>query len=59
MINTCYFCEKKCVKDDYCHGCKQYICNDCSINCSLTGNHNVEDHLEEEEEFEDEDENID
>ena len=49
-IPICYFCEKKVTEDDYCFGCKHYVCQDCSTN-DPWGDHNVDEHQEEEEEY--------
>lgn len=25
----CHFCEEPCNQDDYCYGCREFICNQC------------------------------
>lgn len=40
----CNNCTKKATQDDWCYGCKQFVCNDCSTNVALLMKHNVEDH---------------
>ena len=42
----CYFCGKEVTDDDYCYGCKHYVCDECESE-QPSGNHNVEDHKEE------------
>jgi hypothetical protein len=49
-IPICYFCEKVVTEDDYCSGCKHYVCQDCSL-VDVFGEHSVDEHQEEEEEF--------
>ncbi len=47
----CYFCDADCSGvDDYCWGCNELICPDCSKNESMMGGHDPDDHLIEEEE---------
>lgn len=43
----CHFCQHECTEDDYCHGCKSYVCDEHSVNVSLMGAHDVNEHLEE------------
>jgi len=44
-ITQCYFCGEQCTEEDYCYGCKTYICEECdSIRESPWGNHFPEDH---------------
>lgn len=45
---VCYFCGKEVTEDDFCHGCKHYVCQECDEDMPL-GNHCVEDHQEEDE----------
>lgn len=40
----CANCHANAVQDDYCFGCKKFVCNKCSVNISLSMGHNVEDH---------------
>ena len=51
----CFECEADCNSFYYCHGCKEFICANCSVNESLTPGHWREDHLDKEEEQEDDD----
>lgn len=48
----CYLCEKELnpedAEDDFCYGCKQYICGDCDETGPM-GSHLPEDHKKEEE----------
>lgn len=39
----CYFCHKEVPEEDYCYGCKEYVCNDCD-ETGAGGNHAVEEH---------------
>ena len=58
----CFNCEEPCTKDDFCHGCKVHVCNDCSVNYDMPfGSHEPELHLidEGDEQFaEEEDEDV-
>lgn len=47
---TCHFCPKPGTDDNFCHGCKVYVCDDCGVNLGLMGRHAPEDHLESDEE---------
>jgi hypothetical protein len=43
----CYLCELTCAKveDDFCHGCKQHVCEKCCTNGDVAwGGHAPEDH---------------
>ena len=53
----CYLCDTNLTtQDDFCFGCKQPICSDCSRNMTIGGfGHDPEDHLENEDDEEDED----
>ena len=42
----CYFCGKEVTEDDYCYGCKEYVCEECN-ETDPWGSHDVEDHQEE------------
>lgn len=56
FVSSCFLCDGDTTENDFCFGCKQPICSDCSKNESTGGfGHDPEDHLEEDEE-EDEDE---
>jgi len=48
-IAICYFCEKEVTEDDYCFGCKHYVCEDCDHAPLTIGDHDVDDHQEEDE----------
>lgn len=39
----CYFCGKTCTEDEYCYGCKHYVCSDCD-ETGVFGDHTVEEH---------------
>ena len=45
-LGKCWNCNNDCGPDDYCSGCGEYICEDCTTNFDLVGGHDVEDHLE-------------
>lgn len=55
-MKKCKLCDKAITaaeeKDMFCYGCGQHVCEECSVNISLMGPHDVEDHLNED--FEDE-----
>ena len=41
----CYFCNEATDADFYCHGCKEYICEDCTdIDNDPWGEHSIDDH---------------
>lgn len=42
-IQKCYLCGEPCDEDDYCYGCRKYICSDCDEN-AVMGDHEPEDH---------------
>lgn len=44
LTGHCYNCKKPVTQDDYCSGCKEYICKGCDVNVSLIEPHNVTDH---------------
>lgn len=45
---VCYFCGKEVTEDDFCYGCRHYVCQECDEETPF-GNHCVEDHQEEDE----------
>lgn len=47
-LAKCFNCENEgSAGDMFCHGCKQYVCEECSVNYNLPfGGHEPEDHLE-------------
>ena len=46
MANTCFNCYSPCDEDAYCHGCKEYVCDECGVEDTPFGEHSPEDHLE-------------
>lgn len=45
---TCALCGRPvCTEDDYCHGCRNYVCQDCCTS-SPWGTHHVTKHLDQE-----------
>jgi len=44
----CYFCAKSVTEEDYCFGCKHFVCQDCDQEKPI-GNHDVDDHQTEDE----------
>lgn len=50
---ACAFCETPCSDDDFCYGCRTYVCSDCDVTYgSLSGGHEPDDHTREPEDFE-------
>ncbi len=50
LDGPCYHCQEQCNGvDDYCYGCTELICPDCSKNEGMMGDHHPEDHLDESE----------
>lgn len=46
LTGSCYKCKKPVTQDDYCHGCKEYVCQGCDDNADrLMGPHDVQDHF--------------
>ena len=43
----CFECGADCSQEHYCFGCKEFVCEECSVNDSLMGSHIPEDHLNE------------
>lgn len=44
-VHKCYFCHETCREEDYCMGCKTYICSDCDeIIPVFTEDHLPQDH---------------
>lgn len=51
----CFECGIECFKDDdFCHGCGEVICGNCSVNMTVTPGHQPEEHLDPTEEEDDE-----
>lgn len=43
---SCHFCEGPTDAEHFCYGCKQYICDGCSVNQCVAGHgHAPEEHL--------------
>ena len=49
QIAICYFCERIVTEDDYCYGCKHFVCQDCD-QTNVLGSHDVDEHEEVEDE---------
>lgn len=46
---NCFNCNKEVGADDYCYGCTNYVCDECSLNMNAGGfGHDPEDHLDDE-----------
>ena len=45
-IPICYFCEKVVSEDEYCFGCRHYVCSGCD-ETTIFGDHEVDEHQEE------------
>lgn len=60
-LTLCYLCEENpTTEDDFCFGCKESICSDCSKNMNAGGfGHDPEDHLVDEDDYEEEDDDDD
>ncbi len=41
---VCFFCEKPQNEDAFCHGCRHFVCDDCSTRDLPFGAHEVDDH---------------
>lgn len=41
---VCIFCGKDVTDDEYCYGCKEYVCEDCDNRSVPFGEHSVRDH---------------
>ena len=39
----CYFCGQQLTEISFCHGCGEWVCDDCDLD-SPTGRHDVEEH---------------
>ena len=50
-VVQCHFCQAYIDKEYYCHGCKHYVCMgmDCQGSEAPWGSHDVDDHIEEQE----------
>ena len=59
-IPKCTHCNKNTDKNQFCYGCKTYVCDNCEVAWSVAaagfGGHAPEDHLEKAEEEEEEEE---
>ena len=57
QTSTCFNCGKLLSEDNYCFGCKSFVCDDCDLRqySGRVGSHPKEDHLigDDEEEAED------
>lgn len=42
----CFNCEKPCTEDDWCFGCKHFVCAVCGIHDHLGPGHSPSQHLE-------------
>lgn len=42
----CYFCSKDLTKDNYCYGCKEFICENCDTETIPFGRHHPSEHKE-------------
>lgn len=40
----CYFCKREVTEMDYCYGCGEYVCQECTGEDPPGGKHKVEDH---------------
>lgn len=51
-IVACYFCKKEVDKENFCHGCKTVVCDECDVAAPNVpwGPHDPEAHLEEHDE---------
>ena len=43
---SCFHCQRPCTSDDYCFGCRSFVCNECGIGNTIGFGHDPEDHLE-------------
>ncbi len=43
----CYFCARAVDDEDYCYGCKEYVCETCDV-AGCIGPHEAQDHKKEE-----------
>jgi hypothetical protein len=46
----CFNCGTPCTSDDFCHGCKTFICEKCTLGSPMGFRHNPVEHLEYEDE---------
>lgn len=48
FVAVCFKCKKDVTQDDFCFGCKQYVCEPCNVNALgiRWGGHDVEEHYE-------------
>ena len=56
MVSKCALCEKEVPEDNFCHGCKEFVCDGCSggFNAPM-GGHDLMDHEEALDDEDDED----
>ncbi len=43
--SKCHHCDRKTDEDDYCYGCKDFICGVCDIEMASGYGHHPDDHL--------------
>ncbi|KKL65825.1 hypothetical protein LCGC14_2151120 [marine sediment metagenome] len=41
----CFECGLTCGQEEFCFGCRVFVCDECSLNCELMRGHEPEDHL--------------
>ncbi len=46
---SCFHCKQPCTSDNFCYGCKSFVCNDCGVESPMGFGHDPEDHLAEDE----------
>lgn len=45
-LKECVLCSvDRCNVDQWCYGCEEYICDECSVDDNVMGKHHPEDHL--------------
>ena len=44
---SCFLCRKRTAKEDYCYGCKTYLCESCYLVPDIYGKHKPLDHIRE------------
>lgn len=45
MTKMCFNCTKPCTSEDYCYGCKFYVCSECTVDDSPPSGHEAKAHL--------------
>lgn len=45
----CHFCKKNATTEYFCFGCKHFVCERCEKHHNLMGEHDVKEHLKEDE----------